>query len=358
MAKTTGKQRSGRQLSPTQLDVARKAGVSQVTVSHVLSGRGRVSEEMRLRVLKIARELGYRLNTAARAISTGRFGCVALLLGMRPQTSHLPEGLVWGIEDALERRDLHLLIARVDDQRLRTPGYVPNALRHMHADGMLINYTHWHPPELAQEVDDNRLPAVWLNTKRQHDCIYPDEFTAAHQVTERLLALGHRRIAYFDISHPPSHDPEDVHFSAVDRYAGYAHAMTVAGIPPARFTGGDEASRIASTTRWLGASERPTAVIAFDSAGSRLVQVAAMACGLDIPGQLSLVVFDEKPNADLDLPLATMLTPDPEVGRVGVEMLLERIRGPQPPRRLRPRALTLPLDEGRSLAPPPALVQR
>jgi LacI family transcriptional regulator len=355
MRQKTPKQRSGRQQGPTQRDVARRVGVSQVTVSHVLSGRGRVSVAMRSRILRAADELGYRLNTAARAVSTGRFGCIALLLGMRPQASHLPEELVWGIEDALGQQDLHLLVARVDDQRLRTPGYVPNALRLMHADGLIINYTHWHPPELSQEVEANRLPAVWLNTKRQHDCVYPDEFEAANLVTKRLLRLGHRRIAYCDVSQPPSHGPDDVHFSTIDRYAGYAHALALAGLPPRRFTGGSGDNRIAATVRWLSAAERPTAVIAFDPAGARLVQVAALACQLAIPRQLSLVVFDERPNHDLDLPLATMLTPDQEVGRVGVEMLLERIRRRHPPPQLRPRALALPLVEGCSMGPPPPM---
>ncbi len=335
---------------PTQLDIARKAGVSQVTVSHVLSGRGRVGEEVRARVLEIARKLGYRLNAAARAIATGRFGTVALLLGMRPQTSHLPQELVWGIEDALERRDHHLLVARIDDQLLRTPGYIPNAMRLMHADGMLINYTHWHPPELSQQVEAHSLPAVWLNTKRPHDCVYPDEFGAARTITEHLLKLGHRSISYLDLTHPPGRDPDDVHFSTIDRYAGYAHAMTMAGLQPARFTGDAGHARLQAMRAWLCSSERPSAVLAYNALGARLVQVSALGCELSIPDDLSLVVFDEQPNADLELPLATLVTPDQEVGRVGVEMLLERIRHPQV--QLASRALALTRIEGASVAAP------
>src|SRR4051812_31906827 len=102
MSSERAKSRGGesRRHMPTQIDIAHKAGVSQVTVSHVLSGRGRVGEEVRQRVLDIARRLGYRPNAAARAISTGKFGCVTLLMGVRQQTSELPQQLLWGIEDA------------------------------------------------------------------------------------------------------------------------------------------------------------------------------------------------------------------------------------------------------------------
>lgn len=344
--------RSGRQRLPTQQDIARAAGVSQVTVSHVLSNRGRVGKEVRQRVLDIARRLGYRLNTAARAISTGQFGCVALLLGSRPQTGALTEALMWGIEEALERRELRLVLARVDDRRLTQRAYMPNVLRLMHADGMLINYTHWHPPQLEKQIEAHALQAVWLNTKRPQDCVYPDEFGAAQRITERLLRLGHRRIAYLDLQHTPGRDPEELHFSAIDRYAGYAHAMTCAGHPVLRVTGRPAGERAAQLQEWLCTATRPTAVIAYDATSARLVQLAAHSCHLSIPQDLSLVVFDDHANVDLDQPLTTLVTPDAEVGRVGVEVLLARLRGGGEHQAGRPLALTL--VEGSSLTVPPA----
>lgn len=351
MAASTGN-RDPRRRMPTQIDIARKAGVSQVTVSHVLSGRGRVGEEVRSRVLDIARKLGYRPNAAARAISTGTFGCVALLLGMRQQTSVLPQGLLWGIEDALEKRDLYLMVARLDDARLKTPGFIPKVLRQVHADGMLINYTHWHPPELPEQLDAHRIPAVWLNTKRPFDCVYPDEFGAARAATDRLLALGHKRIAYVDFGLSGDYGPDDVHFSAIDRYAGYAQAMSLAGLQPCRVIGEEGACRLPWTRKWLCADERPTAVIANGLLSARPVLAAAMTCGLSVPKDLSLVVFDEKPVHEFDLPLATVLTSDTEMGVAGVELLMERIDGQRKP--LKSVALPLGFEEGCSLAPPPA----
>jgi LacI family transcriptional regulator len=336
---------------PTQIDIARKAGVSQVTVSHVLSGRGRVGDEVRQRVLDIARRLGYRPNAAARAISTGKFGCVTLLMGVRQQTSELPQQLLWGIEDALEQRDVYLMVARLDDARLRTPGYIPKVLRQVHADGMIINYTYWHPRELAEQVAANSIPAIWINTKRPQDCVYPDEFGAARSITERMLALGHRRIAYVDYSLDPTVDADNVHFSTIDRYAGYAHAMAVAGLQPRRIIGQRGASdRVAWSKEWLCASDRPTAVIAYSPLSSRPVTVGAMACQLELPRDLSLAVFDDHANRDFDGPTATLLIPDQEMGSASVEMLIERMASPKRP--LRSRALPLGFVEGNSLAAP------
>jgi LacI family transcriptional regulator len=342
---------SERRRAPTQIDIARRAGVSQVTVSHVLSGRGRVGEEVRARVLSIARKLGYRPNAAARAISTGKFGCVALLLGSRQQTSVLAQELVWGIEDALEQRDTYLMLARLDDGRLRTPGYIPKVLRQVHADGMLINYTYWHPRELAQQVASHQIPAIWINTKRPTDCVYPDEFGAARAATERLISLGHRRIGYVDYYIHPDGDLDHVHYSTIDRYAGYAHAMALAGLQTRRLVCDQGASRIASSMGWLCGPDRPTAVLAYDAFSSRPVQVGALACGLSVPKDLSIVVFDEQANHDFDVPTATLVNPDKEMGSVGVEMLMERIAQPKKP--LKSRELPLAFVDGASLAPPP-----
>jgi LacI family transcriptional regulator len=339
-----------RRRAPTQIDIARKAGVSQVTVSHVLSGRGRVGEEVRGRVLTIARKLGYRPNAAARAISTGKFGCVALLLGSRQVTSVLPQELVWGIEDALEQRDLYLLVARLDDARLKTPGYIPKVLRQVHADGMLINYTYWHPRELAQQVASHQIPAVWVNTKRPTDCVYPDEFEAARAATERLIRLGHRRVAYVDYDMRADSDLDHVHFSTIDRYAGYAHAMAVAGLATRRIICEEGGDRVASSARWLCGNDRPTAVVAYNPSSSRPVQVGALSCGLLVPKDLSITVFDTQPNHDFDVPTATMIIPDKEMGTVGVEMLMERIAAPRKP--LKSRELPLDFCDGGSLAAP------
>ncbi len=344
--------------TPTQIDIARRAKVSQVTVSHVLSGRGRVGDEVRERVLAIAAQLGYRPNAAARAISTGKFGCVALLLGARQQTSVLPQGLVWGIEDALEREQLYLIVARLDDDRMRTPGHIPSILRQVNADGLLINYTYWHPPELAEQLSSHRIPAIWINTKRPTDCVYPDEIEASRSATVRLLELGHRRIAYVDWI-PGGFDQPNLHFSTHDRYAGYAQAMTAAGLSPrllnceVRGEGYLPASgreRIAWMTSWMSAVDRPTAVIVYGSFSTRPLLFAAQTCGLKIPRDLSVVTFHHTHEQDFEVPIATLIVPEQEMGSVGVRMLIERMAAPSAP--MPSRALPVAFVEGGSIGSP------
>src|SRR5688572_11482874 len=95
----------------TLKDVALQAGVSQMTASVVLNGSKPgvpVADDTRQRVLRAAEELGYQTNGAAKAIATGKFGCVALLLSTQPHVSTLPQRVLEGIHDALAERDMHL----------------------------------------------------------------------------------------------------------------------------------------------------------------------------------------------------------------------------------------------------------
>ena len=71
--------------------------------------------------------------------------------------------------------------------------YVPKILRTLMADGLLINYTNHLPEHLVDIVSQQRLPAVWINTRRENSAVYPRNFEAARSLTNRLLELGHRR---------------------------------------------------------------------------------------------------------------------------------------------------------------------
>src|SRR5215470_8292138 len=147
-------------------EIARRTGLSIPTVGNVL-GRSayRYSADTRNRVMQACQELGYKPNASARAMRQGRFGCAALVLSRSKQQthSHIPPGLLDGLDDALAQHDMHLTVSRLTDEELTSDGFVPKVLRESMADGMIVNYTHDIPQAMLDLIHAHHAPAVWLN---------------------------------------------------------------------------------------------------------------------------------------------------------------------------------------------------
>ena len=334
-------------MAVTLKQVAASAGVSQPAVSNILGAKAHLYRpETRERVLRAAREMGYRANAAARATATGRFGSVALLLSTVPHRSSLSGPLVEGIHDGLAERDLHLTLARLPDEKLTDRGYVPKILQQCLADGLLINYFDQIPPALVELIGAHGVPAVWMNSRQDANCVCPDDEDAARRATRRLLGLGHERVAFANYS-------GDTHHSAAARYAGYADAMRVAGrVPRSIREVTPRSERIGASLQWLDvpAEERPTAVVAYSGTSAWPIREAAAALGLSVPADLSLVTFEDHPSDEIGVRLDTMVVPEREMGRVAVEMLLARID--EPGRSLPSRVLPFTHAAGDTVAPP------
>lgn len=325
-------------------EIAKTVGVSSRLVSKVLLGGSstvRVSAETRRRIEDAATRLNYRPNAAAKAISTGRFNAVALV--MRAKTPFLPFQLQFAIHDTLAARDMHMMFARMPSEEIQQRASRTKVLREFCVDGLLV---HDLSPVTAKQIDLIRrggVPAVWLNTRQDCDCVYPDEHGGAAACTRRLIALGHRRIAflgfYIDWSRSKLQGAE--HFSVVDRRAGYRSAMSEAGLASNVVElsflsldgkhapwGTEVDDRLLRCRELLSGPERPTAILAPSAiAAGPAVQAAAM-LGLSIPRDLSIMAIhhDEVPYfGDM---ITTAEVPLGEVGRVGVEMLLGKIEDP------------------------------
>lgn len=342
----------------TAADIAQRLGVSRQSVSKVLVGgksNVRVSDSLASRVREMADEMGYRPDTAARMISTGRRGSIDLLMSTEDGASVLPGGMIRGIHDALIAQDVQLTISRLPDTQLTDAAYVPKILREHSADGILINYTHLAPPDLPELLKKHRIPAVWLNTKRDVRCVYPDEVDGFRRATQHLIELGHTKIAFYLTS-------EHGHFSEEDRRAGYEDAMRHAGLAPQvqlagakpRFVYEDnplEDDRLARALAWLKSPDRPTAVVAYAQVDTTLLAYAAAQLGLRLGEDLSLVGLRDGDSVnDLGAPLTQLATPSREIGRQGVQMLLRQIDEPR--RREAAVAIHVPLTIGQSSGPP------
>jgi DNA-binding LacI/PurR family transcriptional regulator len=341
--------------SPTIATIAAHMGVSRATVTHVLNGRAvemRIRPETQRRVLEVARELGYRANTSARAIRAGRFGNIALVQSLLGQ--YLPNELLHGLTQAIADKDLHLVLTQVSDAVIEEETYLPHTMRDLSVDGVLINRHVGPTLPYLERIRRLQIPAAFLNVKQEFDCVYPDDRAGGRMAAEFLLCLGHERIAYVD-----TEEPENKHYSKEDRRSGYEQAMLSAGKPPWRYflpkdwqMAGQPSmdQRVESARLLLARDDRPTAVIAYELAEAMAVVRAAYVLRLRIPEDLSLIQFHHWVDDRFFVPIHTVSNAMEMVGINAVDLLLEKIERPEVP--LPARVVPVTMLDGATCLPP------
>lgn len=347
-------------------EIARVTGLSVPTVGNVLGrSAARYSAETRQRVLEAAREIGYKPNSSARAMRQGRSGCAALVLSRTRQSSHshIPAGLLDGLDDELSLHNMHLTISRLTDEELTRDDVLPKVLREYLADGMIVNYTHEIPPAMLELIQAHHTPAVWLNAKLAEDCVYPDDYGAARSATAQLIAMGHRRIAFVQFVTPSlsGYSFEQalprLHYSAADRREGYLTAMRDAGLAPHiayhdRFV--PEPEHWAACEAILSPADRPTALLLYSDRDVSVVMSAAAALGLSVPRDLSVAAFVPTEPWVAGKFLSVVPIPTAEMGRRVVRMLLQKIKAPDAP--CAAQAVPYEPNFRDTVAPPPSSV--
>jgi len=337
-------------------EIAEITGLSVPTVIHILGTRGHLYREAtRQRVLAAANDLGYKPNASAKAMRSGRFGGIGLLLSTARNRSDLPMELLEGIQEKLGLHDLTLSLASLPDQKLTSETYLPKILRELAVDGLIVNYTHFIPADMLKIIGENKIPAVWVNTKHPVDCVYTDDFEASQRATEKLLELGHRRIVYVDFQ--TVYGEKNLHYSVADRFGGYSAAMNAAGLKP-RGVWRDEklspAERTALAKELLQSPDRPTAVVSYSAWMDTMpLMIAARDLNLEVPRDLSMITFSRDLFDAWGQPVTTMVIPTREVGEIATDMLLNRINATtekdQPS-----KVLHLSMEEGSTLSKAPA----
>lgn len=338
--------------SVTTKDIARMVGVSQPVVSKVLNSCGGnvgVSDAVRARILKVAAKVGYRSNSAARAMRTGRFNCAALLLSANPITSLLPTALFSGLLDSLTKQNMHLTVAKIPDTKLVSIESAPKLLTELFADGLLINYNAKIPEALIKLIDHYKLPSVWINSMHPADCVYPADREAARRLTEVFILSGHRRIAFFN-------NQGTLHYSTAERRGGYLDAMKAAGLEPyvvethrsregyvrAMTVAGFapkvidvknevEAGRRALAQTLVTGRDRATAVVCYSPHESESICRTAADLGLSVPSDIAVATFDDQPVVWQQSVVPTMILPQREMAVAAVAMLLKKIAQPSKP---------------------------
>ncbi|MEI9997920.1 MAG: LacI family DNA-binding transcriptional regulator [Verrucomicrobiota bacterium] len=345
-------------MRPTLKQIAERTNLSIPTVSEILNNKKRLyNSETRTRVLEVARQMGYRPNESARSIQSGRFGAIALLQSSDEKRNSLPGSLLYSIEETLSEHHLLLTLASVKDEQLADETFVPQILRILAVDGLVINYIAGFPQRLVSLMHDYRIPFMWLNVKLGDDCVYPDDINAARTATEHLLSLGHTKIALVDYTFGHNYT-NAIHYSRYDRAQGYGEAMARAGLPTWDIR--DEKNipleeRRAFSVRWLKDPVRPTAALTYNWETALPLFAAALSIGLRIPEDFSVITFHDRVANDLGSPIDTMVLPQHEMGRLAVTRILEKIEDPL--KSYPPQAIPLDFQKGWTTGPAPKTIR-
>jgi len=245
-------------MAVTMKQIAARCGLSLPTVSYVLNGKDELFRPAtKERVWAAARELGYRPNSAALAMRSGKFSSVGLVIGIQEKSTYMPFAGVEGIHDALAEVDYHLVVSRLSLKVLEVGAELPKLLRQWMVDGLIYNFTEnakGIPERLEALVDEYKIPAVWLNDKRPQNAVYPDDEGGGKRAAQYLLELGHRKIAYVG---PAS---EDAHYSQRDRMNGVMETIKAGGGTVTHCNLRWNENRREDAKALLSGADKPTAV--------------------------------------------------------------------------------------------------
>lgn len=323
--------KSRRTRGVTILDVAREAGVSPATVSRVLNNQNHVREDKRARVLNAITLLGYVVNQQARSLAGGRSQVIGLLVH-EIGVAYTGE-VIRGVEDTLAAANYDLMLYTTHRRKTRESVYVETLTRGM-TDGLLLLL-----PLNAQAYLDTlhreQFPFVVIDYQGVDDfssTVIARNHQAAFDATRYLIQLGHRRIGFI------AGDPETS--SAVQRLEGYKAALKEHGrlVDEALVANGDfrQLGGYQAAGQLLALPDPPTAIFAANDHSAFGAMDAARDHGLAVPRDISIIGFDDIPQAAVVRPaLTTVRQPLVEMGRSAARMLLELIENPSlPPRRV------------------------
>ncbi len=312
----------------TIIDVAREAGVSNSTVSRVVNNSNLVRPETREKVLNAMMRLGYVVNQQARSLRGGRSQVVGLLV---PDVGNSYIGsIIRGIDEELAANQYDLMLYTTHRRKTKESTYVSTITRGL-ADGLLLllptNVKAYMESLQAQQfphvlIDYQHVNNNWTST------IQSTNWQGAYEATQYLIKLGHRRIGYMI-------GQQEMQCS-LDRLTGYRTALEEHDIPfdPDLIYEGDffYSEGYHAASRFLQLTSPPTAIFAANDLSAMGVIEAIRTRGLSIPDHVSVVGFDDIPEAAQMHPgLTTVRQPLEDMGRLAVRMLLKQLNNPDLP---------------------------
>lgn len=319
--KTAGKKRTS---AATIYDVAKRVGVSPMTVSRVVNGESNVREATRAAVQKAMRELQFRPNKAARSLAGAKEIRIGLLYN-NPSVAYFT-ALLLGALDGSSRNGAQLV---VDKCNIGEPAAATSAVQNLikgGISGILLTAPLSERSDLIAELRESDIAIVGMATGSftgEITCVGIDDYKAAYEMTHYLIRLGHNRIGF--IAGHPSHS------SSKQRRAGFEAAIRDAG---SRVEKPKIAQGYYSYRSGLEAAEEllsdktspPTAIFAANDDMASGAMSLAHRRGLDVPRDISIVGFDDTIASSLWPALTTIRQPVSEIAAHAIDHLVQHVR--------------------------------
>lgn len=300
-------------------DVAKKSGLSVVTVSRVLNNASSVREKNREKVLQAMKELDYRPNSSARSLASGKTGIIGLMLNTLHDTAL--DAIVTEVNDCLAEHDyfLALSISQHEDTFHRS------MFQEDRVDGVIL-LSPTNADIYLMELKKRKIPFVILDNQQRNPTVpsvIVNNYKGGYDATKHLIELGHTQIAHIRGSEPL--------LSSRERERGFLAALEEAGLEPFSIEQGifSITSGYEIAKRWMESGQLPTAVFAADDFIAFGIIDAFKNEGIRIPRDVSVVGFDDQIySKEFHPSLTTVRQPVEKIGRQGVEMLLKLIEEP------------------------------
>jgi DNA-binding LacI/PurR family transcriptional regulator len=306
-------------------DVAKRAGVSHQTVSRVINDAPQVAAATRAKVKDAIAELGYRPNRSARALAGGALKSVTVLT--TDTSLYGTAETLRGIEDAARAAGFSVLVSVMDPDQAYSEADLLGRLPHDGAAAIVI--AHDETTVRAMRALHERQPGATVATCGEHQedrdadwLISLDDRTVAARATRYLLDMGHRQVHYLAIP------------GTAGRRTGWSDALAAAGIAaPAAVESGWSVAAAAEAATALVADPAVTAILCGNDDLAFGVLHAAHRAGRTVPGDLSVIGFDDYPLAAYHVPPLTTVDLDFRgVGRGAFERLRAMLEGGPDPR--------------------------
>lgn len=302
-------------------DLARIAGVSVSTVSRALTSKGALNKETRRRIQELAAEHGFQLNIAAQNLRLGRTGAIAVLLPLgHERGQHLSDpffmAMLGFLADELTERGYDLLLSRVlpdgDD-------WLDNFIRSGRVDGVIIIGQSDQNVVIDRTADRYGPLVIWgaYSPANRYLSVGTDNQAGGALAARHLLERGRNSFAFFgNVEVPEFAARYEGFLAALPEQARQSVDLVIAHVTP------EESHKAAA--EYFSAGHRPDGIFAGSDVTAMSIIAAAVEHGIDVPGALSVVGFDDVPMARLSNPPLTTIRQDIQQGAALLVDLLYR----------------------------------
>ena len=325
-------------MATTLHEVAQRAGVSAMTVSRVVNGRGRVDSETRQRVEEAIQALDYVPNRIARGLISKKTQTIGIIVPDIVNPFFAP--VVRGAESAARKAGYRVLLCNSEGDLRLEREYIEDLVAHR-VEGLLLAPASDRSRSSILSLLRGGFPLVLIDRALPDadcDLIVSDNTQGARRLIEHLIAIGHREIAHVS-------DAEDTS-TGRERLRGYREALEAAGIPfqPELVirTTVDRIGGYRAAQEILARDPLPTAIFAVNNMTAVGTMEALRERSLSVPKDMGLVCFDDVEHLAVLSPILTVIDQPAETfGSLGVQLLLERMTGKA---NSRPRRIILQTD--------------